>query len=63
MALLFVVPFYVILCVAFGQLDPVFQTPVPVWNPLHWDFSSFRYTANQAFLIGGIYRPAFIRTA
>jgi hypothetical protein len=33
----FVVPFYVILAIAFGQLDQIFLTPIPVYNPLHWN--------------------------
>jgi spermidine/putrescine transport system permease protein len=59
---LFVVPFYAILSVAFGRIDPVFGNPVPVWNPLHWDSTAFRFVLNQTFLQGGIYQPAFIRT-
>ena len=39
--LFFVVPFYVILGIAFGQLDPLFLTPVPVYNPLRWDPAAF----------------------
>ena len=60
--LLFVLPFYTILSVAFGRVDPVFQSPVPVWNPLHWNTAAFRFVLNQTFLRGGIYQPAFIRT-
>jgi spermidine/putrescine transport system permease protein len=59
---LFVVPFYVTLAVAFGGVDPIFGSPVPVWNPLHWDTTAFRFVMNQTFLIGGIYRPAMERT-
>jgi spermidine/putrescine transport system permease protein len=59
---LFVVPFYAILSVAFGTVDPIFQSPVPVWNPFRWDATAFRYVLNQTFLRGGIYQPAFIRT-
>jgi spermidine/putrescine transport system permease protein len=33
--LCFIAPLYVVLAVVFGQLDPVFRTAVPVWNPLH----------------------------
>ena len=40
---LFVVPFYVMLCVAGGGVNEFFQTPVPIWNPLHW--SSTNLTA------------------
>jgi spermidine/putrescine transport system permease protein len=57
-----VLPFYVILCVAFGRVDPIFRSPVPEWNPLHWDSSAVRFVLNQTFLRGGIYQPSFIRT-
>jgi ABC-type spermidine/putrescine transport system permease subunit I len=60
--LLFVLPFYAILSVAFGRVDPLFQSPVPVWNPLQWNAAAFRFVLNQTFLRGGIYQPAFIRT-
>jgi ABC-type spermidine/putrescine transport system permease subunit I len=60
--LLFALPFYTILCVAFGTVDPIFQSPVPVWNPLHWNAGALRFVLNQTFLQGGIYQPAFVRT-
>ncbi len=34
--LLFIVPFYAVLAIAMGQLDELFESPVAVWNPLHW---------------------------
>jgi ABC-type spermidine/putrescine transport system permease subunit I len=35
---LFVVPFYAIISVAFGSVDAVFfQIPVPYWNPMDWN--------------------------
>jgi ABC-type spermidine/putrescine transport system permease subunit I len=39
--LLFIVPFYGIFAVAFGQVDFLFNTPIPAWNPLHWQFRLF----------------------
>jgi ABC-type spermidine/putrescine transport system permease subunit I len=60
--LLFLIPFYTILSVALGKVDPIFQGPVPVWNPLRWNTAAFRFVLNQTFLRGGIYQPAFIRT-
>ena len=36
LTLLFVVPFYAMLAIAMGQLDRLFESPIPVWNPLHW---------------------------
>jgi spermidine/putrescine transport system permease protein len=59
---LFVVPFYTILSVAMGKVDPIFGSPVPVWNPLHWNASAFTFVYQQTFLQGGIYQPAFVRT-
>ncbi len=41
LVILFVVPFYGVLAVAFGEVDPIFGNAVPVWNPLQWDFTTF----------------------
>ena len=60
--LLFVLPFYAILSVAMGTVDPIFGSPVPVWNPLHWNPQAFTFVYQQTFLHGGIYQPAFVRT-
>jgi len=35
--LLFIIPFYAVTAVAFGQVNPTLLTPEPVWNPLHWN--------------------------
>jgi spermidine/putrescine transport system permease protein len=59
---LFILPFYAIVSVAFGTVDPIFGSAVPVWNPLHWNSTAFRYVLNQTFLRGGIYQPALLRT-
>jgi putrescine transport system permease protein len=42
LVLLFLVPTYAVVAVAFGTVDPIFQNPVPVWNPLHWQFATMR---------------------
>jgi spermidine/putrescine transport system permease protein len=34
---LFVVPFYAVIGVAFGAIDPNLLTAVPIWNPLQWN--------------------------
>jgi ABC-type spermidine/putrescine transport system permease subunit I len=41
LALLFLVPLYVILAVSMGTVDPIFLSPVPVWNPLDWNTAAF----------------------
>lgn len=60
--LLFVVPFYVIVAIAFGDLDPIFLTPTPVYDPLKWDFVPFRDLVSQIFSSGSIYQNAFVHT-
>jgi spermidine/putrescine transport system permease protein len=58
----FLVPFYVILCVAFGSVDPILQTPAPAWNPLDWDGSAFSFVFDSLFSSGGAFRTVFVRT-
>ena len=58
----FVVPFYVILAVAFGSLDPIFLRPQPTYNPLGWDFGPFKEVLSQLASPGSIYHQTFVRT-
>jgi ABC-type spermidine/putrescine transport system permease subunit I len=37
LVVLFLVPFYAVVAVAFGTVDPVLAGPVPLWNPLDWN--------------------------
>ena len=60
--LFFVLPFYVILSVAFGGLDQLFLTATPVYDPLHWSFGSFREVATGLFTTHSIYQETFVRT-
>ena len=56
--LCFVFPLYVVLCIVFGQVDPLFRTPIPVWNPLQWDPSQFSYVLTHIVGADGIFGPA-----
>jgi spermidine/putrescine transport system permease protein len=56
--LFFVVPFYVIVSVAFGTVDPVFRSPLPVYQPWWWTFD----TAQEALGKVVEFRDAYIRT-
>jgi ABC-type spermidine/putrescine transport system permease subunit I len=62
LTLLFIVPFYVVLAIAAGQLNPLFGTPVAVYNPLDW--SSTNLTAVWHNIVGGgaFVGPILIRT-
>ena len=59
---LFVLPFYVIMSIAFGDLDPIFLTPIPVYNPIAWDPTAFTDLLGDIFTSGSIYQAAFART-
>jgi spermidine/putrescine transport system permease protein len=61
LCLFFLVPFYVILGVAFGTVDPLFLTPQPEWNPLAWDPHAFEFVW-EGLAAGGGFRTVFLRT-
>jgi spermidine/putrescine transport system permease protein len=59
---LFVVPFYAIVSMAGGSLDPATGTAVPQWNPAWWDRASFRYVLEQLLAPDGVYHVVLLRT-
>ncbi len=61
LGLLFLVPFYAVLAVAFGTVDPIFQNPVPAWNPFDWQFSTMRSVLDQ-LAPGDVFWTVFVRT-
>ena len=62
LALLLVAPLYVVLAILFGAVDPILRQPVPVWNPLDWDFTQFRYVLDHIVGPDAFFRPALVRT-
>src|SRR5215469_4315206 len=62
LALLFIVPFYVVLAIAAGQLNQLFGTPIAEYNPLHWTTgnlsAAWRDIAGPSAYLG----PIFVRT-
>lgn len=58
--LLFLTPFYAILAVAMGKLDPIFLTAEPVWNPVAWDPGVFAEAFGEIF--GGALGETALRT-
>jgi ABC-type spermidine/putrescine transport system permease subunit I len=62
LAVLFIVPFYAVLAIAGGKLNEIFESPVPVWDPLHWTAANFTAVyhdfAGQSAFVG----PIFVRT-
>jgi len=61
LVLFFLIPFYAVLSVAFGTVDPIFQGPVPVWNPLDWHFETMRSVLEQ-LRPGHVFWTVFVRT-
>jgi putrescine transport system permease protein len=61
LCLFFLLPLYVILGIAFGSVDPIFQSPRPEWSPLAWNTSSFEFVLDGLFGGGGFQR-VFLRT-
>ena len=59
--LLFLVPTYAVVAVAFGTVDPIFSQPVPVWNPLRWQFGGMR-TVLDGLEPGHAFWIVFVRT-
>lgn len=63
LALLFVGPMYVVCAIVFGQVDPLFRTPLPVWNPVEWNTEQFAKVFSLIVGENGYYGPALVRTA
>ena len=59
---LFVVPFYAMLAVAGGTVNPFFQTAAPVWNPLQWSSANLSAVWNNIVGSGAFLGPPALRT-
>ena len=55
----FLVPLYVVVSVAFGTVDPVFRSPLPVWQPWWWTFAHAQETLAK---VVGPFAPTYLRT-
>jgi spermidine/putrescine transport system permease protein len=62
LAVLFIVPFYVIFAIAGGYVNQVFGYPVPVWNPLQWSTTNFSAAMHDVAGAGAFVGPIAIRT-
>jgi ABC-type spermidine/putrescine transport system permease subunit I len=60
LVLLFLVPAYAILAVAFGSIDPILRTAQPAWNPAEWQFATMRDVVERVFT--GDLAHVFVRT-
>lgn len=60
--LLFIVPFYAAIAIAAGTINPLFQSSVPVWNPLDWRSANFVKVYHDIFGAAAFIGPVLVRT-
>jgi len=59
--LLFIIPFYAVIGVAFGTVDPILFRPIPSWNPVDWNVGWMSQTLTR-LQPGGDLWDVFVRT-
>jgi spermidine/putrescine transport system permease protein len=57
--ILFVLPLYTVVSIAFGTVDPIFRGPLPVYQPWWWSTEHFGETLGKVF---GIFQPVYVHT-
>ena len=62
LVLFFLLPFYVVVSVAFGTVDPLFRNPLPVYQPWWWSVDTFVTTAERFYAGDRIYFDPLVRT-
>ncbi len=63
LVVLFIVPLYVVLAIVFGGVDPIFRTPLAIYNPLQWNTAQFTDVFSHIVGSEGFFGPALLRTA
>jgi spermidine/putrescine transport system permease protein len=59
LAILFILPLYTVISIAFGTVDPIFRGPLPIYEPWWWSGEQFGKVLNDSF---GFYRIVYIHT-
>jgi ABC-type spermidine/putrescine transport system permease subunit I len=62
LAVLFIVPFYAVLAIGEGKLNRVFESPVAVYNPLHWSSANLSDVWRDLFGADSFAGPIVVRT-
>src|SRR3984957_6822046 len=62
LAVLFIVPFYAVLAIGEGKLNRLFESPVAVYNPLHWSSANLTNVRHDLFGSGWFAGPIVVRT-
>ncbi|HEY6651550.1 MAG TPA: hypothetical protein VI364_04565, partial [Actinomycetota bacterium] len=56
LAILFVLPLYTVISIAFGTVDQIFRNPLPVYEPWWWSGEQFGKVLDDSF---GLYRHVY----
>jgi ABC-type spermidine/putrescine transport system permease subunit I len=59
LAILFILPLYTVISIAFGTVDPIFRGPLPIYEPWWWSGEQFGRVLNDSF---SFYRIVYIHT-
>jgi spermidine/putrescine transport system permease protein len=59
LVLFFLLPLYTVVSIAFGTVDPLLRTPIPVWQPWWWTTQHVAEGVDKAF---GLFRFVYVRT-
>ena len=59
--ILFLLPLYAVVAVAFGSVDPVLLQPIPAWNPADWNTAWITHVLHE-LAPGGIFWDVALRT-
>jgi ABC-type spermidine/putrescine transport system permease subunit I len=62
LAILFIVPFYAVLSIGEGKLNRLFESPVAVYNPLHWSSANLSNVWHDLFGADSFAGPIVVRT-
>ena len=62
LALLFIVPFYVVVAIGAGQLNQLYGTPIAAYNPLDWSSTNLVAVWHNLVGPGAFIGPIFLRT-
>jgi spermidine/putrescine transport system permease protein len=62
LAILFIVPFYAVLAIGEGKLNKLFESPVAIYNPLHWSSANLSNVWRDIFGAGSFAGPIVLRT-
>ena len=54
------VPFYAVMAVAFSGLIDIYGEPIPAWNPLDWQFTTFTDVVSNS--VSGPFQAVWVRT-